>query len=276
MADVIISATDDFPLGGSEFGDVSKAERVVLVAPATGVRRRLYGPFAEFLAAQGFGVVTWDWRGTGDSRPQSLRPFRTRMREWGERDLAGVIDWVSANNPRARLVVVGHSFGGQSVGLAGNRDRVKALVTIGAQSGYWGHWPRPQRYMYAALWYVAMPLATRIAGYFPARLFRLGEDLPRGVALQWARWCRTPSYLSDWSGHRAFTAPILAFSFTDDPFAPRRSVDALLAEYGSRDQTHRHLRPKDAGVPEIGHFGFFRPNHVPGLWRNVARWLATK
>jgi predicted alpha/beta hydrolase len=195
------------------------------------------------------------------------------MRDWGERDLGGVIDWASARYPRARLTVVGHSFGGQAVGLASNRDRVRALVTIGAQSGYWGHWPRPQKYKYAVLWYLAMPLATRVAGYFPARLLRLGEDLPRGVALQWARWCRSPSYLGDWSGHRAFTAPILALSFADDSFAPRRSVEALLAEYGSRDQTHRHLTPKDAGVPAIGHFGFFRPGHVPGLWRSVAQWL---
>jgi predicted alpha/beta hydrolase len=276
MDDVIIPAIDGFPLGGSEFGDASKAKRVVLIAPATGVQRRLYRAFAEFLAAQGFGVVTWDWRGTGDSRPMSLRGFRTRMREWGERDLAGVIDWASARFPQAKLTVVGHSFGGQAVGLAPNRDRIKAVVTIAAQSGYWGHWPRPQRYKYAILWYLAMPLVTRVAGYFPARFLRLGQDLPRGVALQWARWCRTPSYLGDWSGHRAFTAPILALSFADDSFAPRRSVEALLAEYGSRDQTHRHLTPKDAGVPAIGHFGFFRPNHVPGLWHSVAQWLSAR
>lgn len=273
MADVIIPATDGFPLGGTEFGDASRAERVVLIAPATGVLRRLYRPFAEFLASQGLGVVTWDWRGTGDSRPRSLRGFRTRMREWGERDLAGVIEWASERYPHARLIVVGHSFGGQSVGLAPNRDRVQALVTIAAQNGYLGHWPRPRRYTYALLWYLAIPLVTRIAGYFPARLFRVGEDLPRGVALEWARWCRTPSYLGNWSGHRAFTAPILALSFADDPFAPRQAVEALLAEYGSREQAHRHLAPKDAGVPQIGHFGFFRPNLVPGLWRSVASWV---
>ena len=273
MPDVIIPATDGFPLGGSEFGDVSQAERIALVASATGVRRRLYRPFAEFLASQGIGAVTWDWRGTGDSRPRSLRRFRTRMREWGTRDLAGVIEWASERYPQARVFVVGHSFGGQSVGLAANRSRVHGLVTIAAQSGYWRHWPRPHRYKYALIWYLAMPLATRMVGYFPAWLLGLGEDLPRGVALEWARWCRTPSYLGDWSGHRAFTAPILALSFADDPLAPRRAVDALLAQYGSRDQTHRHLAPKDVGVPRVGHFGFFRPHVTPALWRDVARWI---
>jgi predicted alpha/beta hydrolase len=274
MIDVTVPATDGFELGATEFGDAAQAERVVLIAPATGVRRRLYRPFAEFLAGRGFGVVTWDWRGTGDSRPKSMRGFHATMRDWGERDLGGVIAWASARYPRAKLMAVGHSFGGQSVGLAPNRDRVRALVTVAAQSGYWGHWPRPHKYMYAALWHVAMPLATRLAGYFPARLFQLGEDLPAGVALEWARWCRTPSYLGDWSGHEAFTAPILAIGFADDAFAPPRAVDALHAEYGSRHQARLHIAPQKGGPRRIGHFGFFRPNVVPTLWRDVAGWLA--
>jgi predicted alpha/beta hydrolase len=33
------------------------------------------------------------------------------------------------------------------------------------------------------------------------------------------------------------------------------------------------VRPADAGVPEIGHFGFFRPAHRDTLWRDAAAWL---
>src|SRR3712207_8056259 len=87
MIDLTIPATDGFSLAATQFGgDGDAAERVVLIAPATGVKRRLYRPFSEFLAAGGFGVVTWDWRGTGDSRPASLRGFEATMRQWGERD----------------------------------------------------------------------------------------------------------------------------------------------------------------------------------------------
>jgi predicted alpha/beta hydrolase len=274
MLDITIPATDDFPLGATEFGAGARAERVVLVAPATGVRRRLYGPIAEFLASEGFAVVTWDWRGTGDSRPASLRGFDATMRHWGERDLAGVIAWASARYPSAKLTMIGHSYGGQSLGLASNRDRIRALVTVGAQSGYYGHWPRPQRYMYALLWYVALPLATKVAGYFPAGLFRLGEDLPPGVALQWARWCRRPAYLADWSGHQAFKAPILAIGFMDDPFAPPEAVDALHARYGSKKQQRWSIAADELGAREIGHFGFFKAGVTPTLWRDVAEWLS--
>lgn len=275
MRDVTIPATDGFRLAATEFGDVGRAERIVLVAPATGVKRKLYRPFAEFLAGQGLAVITWDWRGTGDSRPESLRGFAATMRDWGERDLAGVITWASSHYAQAKVMAVGHSYGGQAIGLAPNRDRVAALVTVGAQSGYYGHWPRPQRYMYSALWRIAMPLTTRIAGYFPARLFRLGEDLPRGVALQWARWCRTPSYLSDWAGHRAFKAPILAIGFMDDSFAPPAAVDALHARYGSKKQQRWSIAADELGTQQIGHFGFFRTGVTPTLWRDVADWLGS-
>jgi predicted alpha/beta hydrolase len=275
MLDLTIPATDGFSLAATLFGDeAGPAERVLLIAPATGVKRRLYRPFAEFLAGERFGVVTWDWRGTGDSRPDSLRGFEATMRQWGERDLAGVIDWVSTRYPDAQLAVVGHSFGGQAVGLAKNRERIRRLVTIAAQSGYLGHWPRPQRYMYTALWYVAVPLTTRITGYFPAWLLRLGEDLPSGVALQWARWCRSPTYLGEWSGHRAFTAPILSIGFMDDPFAPPEAVQALHARYGSKKQQNWLIAPEELGAKQIGHFGFFRPGVTPTLWRDVADWLA--
>ena len=275
MTDVSIQATDGFAIAATEFAAGPSTDRVVLVAPATGVKRQLYSPFAEFLAGAGFTVITWDWRGTGDSRPASLRGFQATMRDWGTRDLPGIIGWATNRYPGARLTAFGHSFGGQSIGLAPNRGRLRALATVGAQSGYWGHWPRPRRYAYAALWYIAMPLAARVAGYFPARLFRLGEDLPRDVALQWARWCRTPAYLGDWSGHREFTAPILAIGFMDDVFAPPAAVDALHARYGTRPQKQKRwsIAPDELGAERIGHFGFFRPGVTPTLWRDVADWL---
>ena len=274
--DFPIPARDGFPLAGTLVLPAGGIERLVLVAPATGVKRRLYRPFAEHLAGRGLGVVTWDWRGTGDSRPPSLRGFHATMRQWGELDLAGVIDWAAVRHPEARLLAFGHSFGGQSVGLAPNASRLQALVTVASQIGWYGHWRPPRRWLYAALWHVGMPLATRLAGYFPARPFGLGEDLPAGVALEWARWCRRPEYLGDFAGHRAFDHPLLAYSFADDPYAPHAAADALHDRYGSVEQRRHRLAPADLGVPRIGHFGFFRRGLVPALWDDVAGWLVER
>jgi predicted alpha/beta hydrolase len=268
-----IPARDGFALAAAVHGRADAA-LVVLVAPATGVRLRLYDAFARYLAAEADAVVaTWDWRGTGESRPERLRGFRATMREWATLDLAGVIDWAAARWPGAELAAVGHSFGGQSIGLASNAHRLARLVTVAAQHGWYGNWPRDRRWRYALLWHAAMPAMTRVLGYFPGRRLGLGEDLPAGVALEWARWCRSPAYLGDWAGHAALRIPILSLGFSDDDYAPPAAVDALHREYRGATVERRTVTPAELGVERIGHFGFFR-DAGRGLWGGVAGWIA--
>jgi predicted alpha/beta hydrolase len=284
-----VAAADGFGLAATWYESAASAPPgrqggLVLVVPATGVRRRLYDPLATFLAAQGFDVLTWDWRGTGESRPHTLRGFRATMTDWATLDLGGVLAWAARRTDGGRLLAIGHSFGGQvlgftsgeaaeAAGLAGDRGApVAAAVTVAAQSGYWRLWPRPRRYSLALLWYVGMPALTTLCGFFPSSRLGLGEDLPAGVARQWARWCRSPRYLGDYGGHARFTAPILALSFADDTFASRRAVEALHREYRAAPVEHRHLSPGELGVRSVGHFGLFKPG-VPALWQAMAGWL---
>src|SRR5476649_328120 len=52
----------------------------VIVNPATGVLARYYHHFARFLTEQGFTVLTYDYRGIGESRPRRLRRSGIRWR----------------------------------------------------------------------------------------------------------------------------------------------------------------------------------------------------
>jgi predicted alpha/beta hydrolase len=276
--DLLIPATDGFRLSATEFADTGSTpsgsnQGVVLIVPAIGVKRRAYQPLASYLALRGFTVLTWDWRGIGGSRPRRLRGFPASLTLWATCDLPGVIEWAAQSHPGQRLYAIGHSFGGQAVGLAPNARRLGGLVTVAAPSGYWGHYPHPARWMLLGLWQVAMPGLTRLCGYFPAKRLRLSEDLPAGVALQWAKWCRSPDYLGDYRGHRRFARPLLAFCFTDDGYAPPRSVQALHREYAAARLTSRVIAPKDLGVDRIGHFGFFAEGRTPQLWVELVDWL---
>lgn len=125
-----------------------------------------------------------------------------------------------------RVAVVGHSVGGQLVGLLPDASRISALVTIGAQSGDWRLWPLPTRLAMAVLWYGLVPGVTHAVGYLPGSL-GIGEDLPAGVALEWARWCRTPGYLAGGGfGHFGF--------FRERHVALWRSVADFLDEHVAR------------------------------------------
>src|SRR5262245_8333272 len=125
--DISINARDGFPLAATLFASTDP-NAVILVSSATAVPRKIYRAFAGFLAERGFTVLTYDYRGTGGSRPASLKGFRARMRDWAALDVAGAVDHVRRTWPALPLKAVGHSFGGQAVGLIpNNREISRAL-----------------------------------------------------------------------------------------------------------------------------------------------------
>ena len=192
------------------------------------------------------------------------------MADWGLVDARAMHDHIEAHHPDEPLVLVGHSFGAQLVGLLDQTRAARAAVFVGGQLGYFGHWPAPHATALRAVWKLLVPAFCAIFGYLPKES-GMGEDLPRGVALQWARWCSDPNYLiSEFPEAREryaqFARPVLAYSFSDDLYAPARAVGALLALLKSAQVTDRRLTPQLLGVPSVGHFGFFRPRAGATLW----------
>ena len=124
-----------------------------------------------------------------------------------------------------------------------------------------------------------MPLLSAVLDYVPGRLLGIGEDLPSGVARQWARWCCHPDYYMGEhpEAHTrlaAFDRPTLFYSFTDDTFAPEPAVGQLLEHLPSAQLEHRRIDPSDHGGDPIGHFGFFRPHLAANFWPAAAEFLS--
>ncbi|HVR41549.1 MAG TPA: alpha/beta fold hydrolase, partial [Thermoanaerobaculia bacterium] len=243
-------------------GTLYRADRgpALLIASALGVKRRYYDAFARAAAERGMNVVTFDYRGIGDSAPPRIRDSRASMVEWGRFDVDAMIAWIAANVAED-VAYLGHSAGAQLTGLAPNAHRIRSAFFLTAGSGYWRHWSGIRGLGLGALW-IAMPLISRTLGYFPSKVLGLGsEDLPAGVAAQWATWGKHRDYLfstitdEERARYHAFTAPILAWSMEGDHYAPRRAVDALLRFYPNAPITREHIEDRT-----IGHFGFFRRN----------------
>ena len=276
VRDQTIPATDGFPLSATIFQGSNRHWTVI--NSATGVKRAYYCKFAAFLAGKGWSVVIYDYRGIGASRPKSLRGFEARMRDWGQKDFNGVMRWVESQKAD-RVAVIGHSLGGQVLAFAENPDGIDRFLAVAAQSGHWRYWNFPRKYFLASLWYLIMPALSRLMGYFPSRCMGLGEDLPKGVALEWARWCRHPDYCLGQKHQMefpglAYKRPILAYSFSDDPFCPPEASKAYLGWFGQAPVEQRPLEPRDLGVNELGHFAFFRSDFRETLWQEGADWLA--
>lgn len=276
--ETIVPARDGYPLAASLFMPARPAATWVVVNSATAVPRAYYARFARFLAAEGFAVVTYDYRGIGGSRPRRLRGFEARMRDWAQQDAAGVMDWIDARHD-GPLVAVGHSFGGQALGLLPRAERLCGALIVGAQSGYWRHWPGGRGLALGLLWHAVLPGLSALCGFYPASWLRMGEDMPAGVAEEWARWGRRPGYVTDADGgalqpgYARVAFPIRSYSFSDDTFAPPRAVEALLGFYTGAAIERRALAPLDLGVEAVGHWGFFRERFREPLWTEAASWI---
>lgn len=275
-SEIEIAACDGYPLAATRFEPGRETDDWIVLNSATAVPRSYYARFARFLAGEGWRVVTYDYRGIGGSRPRRLRGFHARMRDWAQQDAAGVLDWVEANGA-GRVSVVGHSFGGQALGLLPRPERLAAAVLVGSQSGYWRLWDGWRQAQVAAFWHAVIPGLCAVCGFFPGRVLGMGENSPAGVAREWAAWGRRPGYVTEADGLGAGFArvrcPIRSYSFSDDTFAPPRAVEALLGFYSAARVERRALSPRDLGVRAFGHWSFFRERFREPLWTEAAAWL---
>lgn len=279
VQDTTITARDGYALAATVFTPATAPHRAVLINSATAVPRKIYRGFASYLSAQSFTVLTYDYRGIGGSRPKSLRGFPARMRDWAALDVAAAIDHMRTVWPNLPLCVVGHSFGGQTLGLVPNNDQVSRALFVAAQAGYWRLFHSPERYrVYAMMRLIGSPIAHTL-GYVPGRL-GIGEDIPRGVFLEWTNWVIKRRYFFDdatlpaLENFPSYRGALRAICLTDDPWATAPAVDLLCSGFTGTTAERIDIHPRDASARKIGHFGFFRPEHRDTLWRDAAEWLS--
>ncbi len=277
-------SSDTIPMGGGTalvmrtFRASESPKAAVIIPSAMGVAQQFYTQFAQWLAGQGYHVTTFDYRGIGLSAPPSLRGFPVNIFDWAE-DCAAVIDAVKSEQPDVPLHWIGHSLGGQLLGLIPNRERIDRVITVATGSGYWLENTWRTKSIVWWLWFFVVPVALRVAGYFPGKRLRKVGDLPRGVMAQWRRWCLSREYVVGAEGEHVREAyasvrmPMLSLSFTDDEMMSARGIRSLHGLYTNAPVEYRRIAPPDVGAKRIGHFGFFRPQFERTLWPLVPQWL---
>lgn len=260
---------------------------IVIINPATSVRARYYARFADFLHGHGFDVLTYDYRGIGDSRPPSLKGFEAGWIDWGRLDVEAALNFVAAEFPGQPVQVVAHSVGGFLIGLAASSHRVSRVFTMGAQYAYWKDYARHKRLGMLIKWHGVMPALTKLFGYFPGQRLGWLEDTPRGVVRDWVApharfedaWRKGSLRLGDAERQElldrfaALRGATLAVSLTDDEFGTVPAIQRLLRYYRNSQLTHLHIAPESIGQQAVGHFAFFHQRFEASLWRIALEWL---
>ncbi|WP_036987069.1 alpha/beta fold hydrolase [Zestomonas thermotolerans] len=273
---VSLPASDGYVLAATRYAAQGHLVGNLIVAAATGVRQRFYRRFAEHASRRGFNVLTLDYRGLGASAPPSLKGFEMRFADWARLDLAAAVDFMA--DGRAPLLWVGHSFGGQAIGLLPNHHKLTAACCLGTGAGWAGWMPWREALKVRLIWSCVLPLIVAWKGYMAWSLLGMGDDLPLGVYRDWRRWCSYPHYFFDdpqmpelACRYAEVRLPCLFANAVDDLWAPPASRDAFIRGYRNATVETREL---SAGKDEpIGHMGYFRPS-ATALWDEILDWLA--
>lgn len=249
---------------------------VVQLNCATAAKKEFYLPFLHYLAENGFLCCLWDYRGSGDSAPPSLRGCDYSFRDYGLKDMPVIKAFLRRRFPELPIIMFGHSVGGQLVGMIDDLEGVKGLVGYAVSTGYAPYMPLGYRLQSHFFFYMYTPVSILLTGYLAAKRFGIMEDLPKNVVREWRAWCGRKQYFFDPKfmersvprGHYDdMPFPVHIFWSADDPISNARSVPAFWGNVkSSHPITFTQIDPKAMKTGTIGHFGFFKKRMREQLW----------
>lgn len=281
-----VTCKDGYTLAGVIYSPKNETDikAAVMISPATGIKKEFYNSFATYLAEQGYGVIAFENRGIGESLHGKLKDSKATIRDWGYLDMPAVLEELKTRFPNTTYHLVGHSAGGQLMGIMHNHADLTSIFNVACSSGQLDNM-RPAYRRQAKLFMNAFaPLNNLIFGYTNTQWIGMGEPLPKGVAKDWCDWCNGAGYIHTAFGdtvkehwYDEINIPSMWVNATDDDIANNANVDDMIRVFSkmtSEGNIKRlTLEPKEQGFSDIGHMKFFSSKRSQ-LWSLATDWLA--
>lgn len=270
-----IKTKDGYKIGIRVFLSEKETPYVILISPSAAASQQQYVDFATHFSRTGFHVVTYDYRGIGDSAPLELKGYRALLRQWAVQDTDAVMRHVKHHFPKHEFIFVGHGIGGEIVGLAPASQYVDKIVLVSAALSC-SRLRRLKDRIWIGVMKSIVKFSSWLFGYFPGKFFGYKNNIPKGVMYEWIHWCNNCNGLfDDFPDHnyRKLQAPLLSFGFSDDWRSQKTGVEALLEHFQPAGITRYYIKPREMGCRRIGHSGFFKITSKKTLWPILLSWL---
>ncbi len=242
----------------------------------TAAKKEFYLPFLEYLSEHNYICCLWDYRGSGESSPASLRDCEYTFRDYGMKDMPAIKEFLTDRFNDLPILLFTHSAGGQQMGFMPNLEGYKGMVAFAVSTGYFHHLPIGYRMKALFLFYVFSPLSIFFTGYVNAKKLNIMENLPKNVVKEWRDWCSKENYFFDETffgktvpskQFNNIPFPIHVFWATDDPISNNKTTPTLWSHIKSKEGiTFKELVPSEFKLKNIGHFGFFKKSMKPIFW----------
>ncbi|EFF82364.1 hydrolase, alpha/beta domain protein [Acinetobacter haemolyticus ATCC 19194] len=251
----------------------------ILICPATGITKTFYHAFAEWLSQQGYNVLSFDFRGIGESLHGALKDSTASINDWGMLDIPAAIETLLKRTNAEKVIIVGHSTGGQLLGITPNYHKVAKVLAIAGSTGHIKGLKGKTKLLAPVMFNVIFPISSLFKGYGATQFIGMGENLPKNVAKQWAEFCSKPGYVMNAVGksifedyHQEIQCPITSFWASDDEIATHTNVKDLLRLYPNAKTKLVELNPQKHGYKQIGHMLMFKKSHQK-LWSLIENEL---
>lgn len=280
MKSFTITTSDNYPLSAHLFESKSSNGKLLLINSATGVKQQVYFSFASYFAENGFTVITYDYRGIGESKPKIMKGFEASMRIWGTHDYKAVTDFIKNQYSQFQKFCLGHSVGALILGMNEDSKIFEEFIFVATQKAYVGNLSLKTKIASLVGFGIAQPVSTLLYGYFPAQKFGLGESLPKGSAYDWRTLILNPKSTNkllestpDFS--KQLNQNVFVLQIEDDHWVTEKGIKSLLNE------TYPNLKAKirevlvsesESESGKIGHINYFR-SYNKALWKIILNEL---
>jgi predicted alpha/beta hydrolase len=236
----------------------------------------------RFFCARGWRVITFDFRGHGDSGPSGGQRGTWGYDDLVTHDLPAVAAYARARaEPDLPVALVGHSLGGHVALAAQGTGRAELSGIVGVGANIWlrhlepslARWLAKRAVLRAAL------ALSRRAGRFPARTLGAGsddeslrffEDFERFARTGWVSRDGREDYTA---ALRKVTCPVLQLISDGDRLTCSPECgEGFLALCGGERSLERISRTDDGG-PAPSHMGMVTSGKVNRAWERVEAWM---
>lgn len=276
--DIQIKCNDGFELVGTLYKPIS-IKGAIIIAPATGIKRRFYNSFATYLTNNDYGVISFDNRGIGDSRKGSINKINASLINWGKLDMSAALEELKKRFPNQSYHLIGHSAGGQLVGLMDNSLDLKSMLNFASSSGSLRNMIYPYKLIASFFLNIFIPISNSMFGKTNSQWVGMGESLPKLVAKQWKKWCNGKGYVETDFGKEINTHiynklefPSLWLHAKDDGIANYENVKDMTRVYSKSKVEIITIDPLELGEKSLGHMGYFSSKNKK-LWTYSLNWL---
>jgi predicted alpha/beta hydrolase len=236
-----------------------------------------------FLVERGWRVVSFDFRGHGDSRPTAREGGRYSYDDLVAGDLPTVCAFArSEAGTGGRVVLLGHSLGGHTALAAQGAGLIDldAVVALGATIWLRELDPSPSRWWVKRAIMEGMLRLSLRAGRFPARALRLGSDdeaLPFvqdvGRFTRDSAWTSADGTLDYLAGLGRVRVPVLQVTSDGDRLECAPECGARFVGRCAGPREWFRVTQADDGGPAPSHMGLVTSGRVKSVWQRAESWM---